>query len=52
MLDRLIYDNILLVGDAAGLTSPLHGGGIDMAVISGEEAAKSIATDVYSYEKI
>ena len=51
MLDRLIYDNILLVGDAAGLTSPARWC-IDMAVISGEETAKSIASNINSYEKI
>ena len=49
--ERLKYDNILLVGDAAGLTSPLHGGGIDMAVISAMEVVKAIATDPESYDK-
>ena len=39
ILPRLVYGNILLAGDAAGLTSPLHGGGIDMACLSGVLAA-------------
>jgi len=43
MLPRLVYDNTLLVGDAAGLTSPLHGGGIDMACLSGVLAVEAIA---------
>ena len=41
-LDRLVYENILLTGDAAGLTSPLHGGGIDTACISGTIAMQCI----------
>ncbi len=41
-LDELKYDNILLAGDSAGFSSPLHGGGIDMAVISGKKAAETI----------
>lgn len=40
--DRLVYDNVLLAGDAAGLVSPLHGGGIDTACISGKIAVQSI----------
>jgi len=47
----LVYDNILLVGDAAGLTSPLHGGGIDMAIVSAKEAVKSILSDWTNYEQ-
>ncbi|HRS84143.1 MAG TPA: hypothetical protein P5238_11720, partial [Smithellaceae bacterium] len=41
MLSRLVYDNVLLVGDAAGLTSALHGGGIDMACLSGVLAVQA-----------
>ncbi|HHY70336.1 MAG TPA: NAD(P)/FAD-dependent oxidoreductase [Thermoanaerobacterales bacterium] len=48
--EKLKHDNILLVGDAAGLTSPLHGGGIDMAVISATEAIKAIISGE-SYDK-
>ncbi|MCG0275338.1 MAG: NAD(P)/FAD-dependent oxidoreductase [Thermosediminibacteraceae bacterium] len=51
MVPQLKYDNILLVGDAAGLTSPLHGGGIDMAMLSGIEAAKSLSSGGKDYEK-
>ena len=42
ILPRLTYDNILLVGDAAGLASPLHGGGIDMACLSGTLAVNAL----------
>lgn len=43
VLPSLVYDNILLAGDAAGLTSPLHGGGIDLACLSGVLAADALA---------
>lgn len=36
------FGNIFLIGDAAGLASGLTGGGIFQAMVSGEEAAKSI----------
>lgn len=50
-LDRLVYGNILLAGDAAGLVSPLHGGGIDTACISGKLAVQSIIDNkVKNYE--
>lgn len=39
---RLVYDNVLLAGDAAGLTSALHGGGIDLACLSGVLAASAV----------
>lgn len=39
----LVEDNMMLVGDAAGLASPLHGGGIDTACISGILAARAAA---------
>lgn len=42
MISGLVYDNILLVGDAAGLTSALHGGGIDMACLSGVLAVQAL----------
>lgn len=42
MPDRLVCDNILLAGDAAGLTSSLHGGGIDLACLSGVLASSAI----------
>ena len=43
MLPRLVYGRIVLVGDAAGLTSPLHGGGIDLARISGIRAVEALS---------
>jgi len=42
ILPVLVHENIILVGDAAGLTSPLHGGGIDLACISGTLAVEAI----------
>lgn len=44
-LGKLVWGKILLVGDAAALCSPLHGGGIDLACISGRTAADSIASN-------
>lgn len=50
-LDRLTYDNVLLTGDAAGLVSPLHGGGIDTACVSAKIAIQSILNKrIGSYE--
>ena len=43
-VNQLIWGNILLVGDAAALCSPLHGGGIDTACISGRIAVELIAS--------
>jgi digeranylgeranylglycerophospholipid reductase len=37
-----VLGKTLLVGDAAGLASPLHGGGIDTACISGILAARAV----------
>lgn len=37
---KLQYGKILLVGDAAGCASPVHGGGIDLAVLTGKLAAR------------
>lgn len=42
ILSGLVHENIILVGDAAGLASPLHGGGIDLACISGVLAVEAI----------
>lgn len=41
-VNKLVYQNIILTGDAAGLASPLHAGGIDTACISGKIAAQCI----------
>jgi digeranylgeranylglycerophospholipid reductase len=43
MRERLQYGKLLLVGDAAGCASPLHGGGIDAALITGRQAVRWIA---------
>jgi len=54
ILPRLRYDNIILAGDAAGLTSALHGGGIDMACLSGVLAVSAIRegeSGIAAYEK-
>ncbi|MBN1381875.1 MAG: NAD(P)/FAD-dependent oxidoreductase [Deltaproteobacteria bacterium] len=54
ILPRLVFDNIILIGDAAGLTSPLHGGGIDMACFSGALAVSFLtdgSQDVGEYQK-
>ncbi|GAB6271413.1 MAG: NAD(P)/FAD-dependent oxidoreductase [Smithellaceae bacterium] len=42
MLTNLVYGNLILVGDAAGLTSALHGGGIDLACLSGTLAVDAV----------
>ena len=39
----LVHDNILFVGDAAGLTHPITGAGIASAVVSGERAGRAAA---------
>jgi digeranylgeranylglycerophospholipid reductase len=39
---KLVKDNAVLVGDAGGLISPIFGGGMENALISGREAAFSI----------
>ncbi|HHV35726.1 MAG TPA: NAD(P)/FAD-dependent oxidoreductase [Syntrophomonadaceae bacterium] len=43
MREQLQYGKVLLVGDAAGCASPLHGGGIDTALITGRQAVRWIA---------
>jgi len=39
---KLIYNNIVFVGDAAGLTHPITGAGISAAVMSGEMAGEAL----------
>jgi flavin-dependent dehydrogenase len=46
------FDNIFLIGDAAGLTSKIWGEGIPYAMISGEEIAKKIQDPTYSMPKL
>ena len=43
MRASLVYENILFVGDAAGLTHPITGAGIASAVVSGERAGQAAA---------
>ncbi len=46
------FGNCFLVGDAAGLASPLTGEGINPAIISGEAAALSILDRSYVSDKL
>ena len=46
------FDNIFLIGDAAGLVSPFTGEGIYQALISGEETAKTILNPSYISDKM
>ncbi|WP_366922614.1 NAD(P)/FAD-dependent oxidoreductase [Metallumcola ferriviriculae] len=43
LVKHLVKDNMLLVGDAAGLTHPITGAGISNAVISGKMAGAAAA---------
>jgi len=40
--DKLVHDNIVFVGDAAGLTHPITGAGISSGVMSGEMAGEAV----------
>ena len=40
--EKLIFDNILLAGDSAGMADPITGAGINNAMLSGELAGKTI----------
>ncbi len=42
IVSHAVRGNILLVGEAAGLTSPLHGEGMDLACVSARLAAQAI----------
>ena len=46
------FDNVFLVGDAAGLVSPFTGEGIYQALISGEDVAKTILDPSYVSDKM
>ncbi|MCX7970484.1 MAG: NAD(P)/FAD-dependent oxidoreductase [Negativicutes bacterium] len=51
-LERLVWDNVLLAGDAAGITSPLSGEGIDLAASSGAMAAQAVSSgDALDYPR-
>ncbi|NLP36485.1 MAG: NAD(P)/FAD-dependent oxidoreductase [Firmicutes bacterium] len=50
--EDIVKENVLLIGDAAGFGSPLHGGGVDTACISGILAARAAAAGAPDrYEK-
>lgn len=48
---NLVVGNVLLVGDAAGLTHPITGAGIAAAVASGERAGQAAAAWLIGCEK-
>ena len=52
VFDKIITDNLMLVGDAAGCVSPITGGGIDTGLesgmIAGRVAAKAVKEDDFS----
>jgi len=56
-IPRTIRDNILIVGDAAGMVDPLSGAGIGSAMIAGRECGTAIlkyfirGEDLYNYER-
>lgn len=50
MREKLVCDEILFVGDAAGLTHPITGAGIAAAVVSGEHAAQAIVEKIEGNE--
>ncbi len=40
--EKLVFDNILLVGDSTGMADPITGAGINSAMLAGEIAGKTI----------
>lgn len=56
VFDKIVTDNVLLVGDAAGCINPVTGGGIELAIQSGKAAgtiaAKAIKEKNYSEERL
>jgi len=47
---RLVVENVLFVGDAAGLTHPITGAGIATALVSGEQAGQAAASFLLANE--
>ncbi len=41
-LDNMVGNGVVLVGDAASLVNPIHGGGIGPSMLSGAQAGKTI----------
>jgi len=56
-IPRTVKDNVLIVGDAAGMVFPATGGGIDSAMIAGRECGTAIwryfklGEDLKNYER-
>ncbi|MFP4017328.1 MAG: NAD(P)/FAD-dependent oxidoreductase, partial [Halanaerobiales bacterium] len=46
---RLTFDNIILIGNAAGLSSPLYGSGLDLAQLSARIAVEEILKGTMAY---
>ncbi len=40
--EKLVFDNVLLVGDSAGMADPITGAGINSAMLAGEIAGETI----------
>jgi digeranylgeranylglycerophospholipid reductase len=40
--EKLVFDNVLLAGDSAGMADPITGAGINNAILAGELAGKTI----------
>jgi geranylgeranyl reductase family protein len=47
---RLVENNVLFVGDAAGLTHPITGAGIAAAVVSGERAGQAAVVSLTEHD--
>ena len=46
MVKTAVHDNVLAVGDAAGLVMPSNGGGIGQAIVSGKMAADAVVAHI------
>lgn len=42
LCEKLVFDNVILAGDSAGMADPITGAGINNAMIAGELAGKTI----------
>ncbi len=42
LLEKLVFNNVLLVGDSAGMADPITGAGINNAILAGEIAGRTI----------
>ncbi len=42
-LDNMVGDGVVVIGDAASLVNPIHGGGIGPSMMSGFQAGKTVA---------